>query len=308
VIADPSDTWGHNAFRFNDVIGMFTATSVKLAEHGPAKSVIRVFSSYGTSRLIQDFTMYPDRDQIDVHVVVDWREQFKLLKLRFPVNVMFMRITREEAYGHIDTHANGDEMPMQRWVDVSGVARTRETPYGFSLLNDAKYSVDVNVRDIGLTVLRSPAYAHHIPAEVNPSELHPFIDQGIHQFSYSMLAHSGSWETAGTVRRAAELNQPPFVQFATFHPNGQLPQSDQFIDVQPEAVMVTVLKQAEDGDDLVVRAVETSGAAQHGTIRLPKWDRVIEADFAPGEIKTFRVPRMANQPVIETNLIEQNLV
>ncbi len=307
VIADTSDTWGHNTFRFPNVIGEFKATQVKLAEHGAAKSVIRVFSSYGASKLIQDFTMYPDRDQIDVQVVVDWREQFKLLKLRFPINVKFMRITREEAYGQIDVNANGDEMPFQRWVDVSGTAREGENAYGFSLLNDAKYSLDVNVRDIGMTVLRSPAYAHHIPAEVNPDELHAFIDQGIQRFTYSMLAHSGSWETAGTVRRAAELNQPPLVQFATYHTDGKLPQSDSFIDVQPEAIMVTVLKQAEDGDDLIVRAYETTGTATQGIITLPKWNRRIEAAFAAGEIKTFRVPRDAGQPIVETDLIEWDL-
>ena len=251
--------------------------------------------------------MYPDRDLIDVHVVVDWRDRTSCSTAALPVAVEFMTITREEAYGHIESQANGDELPMQRWVDVSGMARAKETPYGFSLLNDAKYSLDVNVRDIGMTVLRSPAYAHHIPAQVNREELHPYIDQGIQQFSYSMLAHGGSWETAGTVRRAAELNQPPIVQFATFHPDGSLPQSDSFIDVQPEAVMVTVLKRAEDGDDLIVRAVETSGIAAHGTIRLPKWARTIEADFAPSEIKTFRVPRDASKPVSETSLIEMEL-
>jgi alpha-mannosidase len=215
-----------------------------------------------------------------------------------------MRISREEAYGHSDAPANGDEFPMQRWLDVSGIARDKEIPYGFSLLNDAKYSADVTVRDIGLTVLRSPAYAHHIPAAINPTEYHPYQDQGIHEFHYTMLAHSGSWETAGTVRRAVELNQPPIAQFVTFHPNGRLPQANQFIDVEPEAVMVTVLKKAEEGDDLIVRAVETSGAAVRGVIRLPVWDRVIEADFAPGDIRTFRVPRDPALPASDTSLIE----
>jgi alpha-mannosidase len=31
---------------------------------------------------------------------------------------------------------------------------------------------------------------------------------------------------------------------------------------------------------------------------------VIEADFGPAEIKTFRVPRDASRPVVETNLLE----
>lgn len=40
------------------------------------------------------------------------------------------------------------------------------------------------------------------------------------------------------------------------------------------------------------------------SIQLPRLARVIEADFAPCEIKTFRVPRDENLPVIETNLLE----
>ncbi|MBI1257041.1 MAG: alpha-mannosidase [Chloroflexi bacterium] len=304
VMEDTSDTWGHDTFRYDKVIGTFRATRVQLAEHGAAKSVIRVMSAYGQSTLIQDFTMYPDRDQIDVHVVVDWHEQFKLLKLSFPVNVYFMRISNEIAYGHIQQAAVGDEAPCQSWIDLSGTARGGQA-YGFSLLNDAKYSFDVNVNTLNLTLLRSPAYAHHIPATVDTSKLHAFIDQGIQRFSYSMLPHSGGWETAGTVKRAAELNQRPTALFAAFHADGKLPQSDSFIDVQPDNVVVTVLKQAEDGGDLIIRAYEsTKTATSAATIRLPKWNRVIEAGFAPGEIKTFRVPRDSAQPVIETNLLE----
>ncbi|MEO8397026.1 MAG: glycoside hydrolase family 38 C-terminal domain-containing protein, partial [Chloroflexota bacterium] len=301
VIEDMSDTWGHDVLRYDKVIGTFKATSVQRVEHGAVKSIIRVRSAYGQSTLIQDFTMYPDRDQIDVQVTVDWHDQSKLLKLCFPVNVSSMRITNEIAYGHIQQAATGDEALLQSWVDVSGTARGRGSAYGFSLLNDAKYSFDVNLSTISLTVLRSPAYAHHIPAEaVDPNKVYAFIDQGIQRFSYSMLPHTGGWESAGTVKRAAELNQRPIALFATYHREGKLPQSDSFIDVQPDNVIVSVLKQAEDGDDLIVRAYETTKTATQATIRLPQWKRVIEASFAPGEIKTFRVPRDPAQPVSET--------
>ncbi|HMD80677.1 MAG TPA: glycoside hydrolase family 38 C-terminal domain-containing protein, partial [Anaerolineales bacterium] len=207
VLDDPADTWGHNVFKWDKVDGTFQADSVRLVEHGPVKSVIRVTSRYGSSQLIQNFAMYPNREQIDVRVMIDWHEQLKMLKLRFPVNVKFMKITYEIPYGHIERFANGEEEPGQSWVDVSGVSQDREIPYGFSLLNDGKCSQDVNVRDIGLTVLRSPAYAHHIPAVLEPDGNYAFIDQGIQRFRYTIFAHSGSWETAGTARRAAELNQ-----------------------------------------------------------------------------------------------------
>lgn len=248
--------------------------------------------------------MYPDQEQIDVSVMVDWHEQLKMLKLRFPVNVKFMKITHEIPYGHTERFANGEEEPGQSWVDVSGVSRHREIPYGFSLLNDGKYSLDVNVRDIGLTVLRSPAYAHHIPAVLEPDGHYAYIDQDIQRFRYTLFPHAGSWEVAGTARRAAELNQPPIAMFATFHPEGILPQSDSFLSVEPESVMATVLKQAEDVDGLVLRAFETSGAVARATIRLPKLGRVIEADFGVNEIKTFLIPHEAAEEVTETNLLE----
>ncbi len=304
VLDDPADTWGHNVFKWDKIVGTFHADSVRLVEQGPVRWTIRVTSRYGTSKMVQDFAMYPDQEQIDVRVMVDWHEQLKMLKLRFPVNVKFMKVTHEIAYGHTERFANGEEEPIQSWVDVSGTSRDREIPYGFSLLNDGKYSVDVNVRDIGLTVLRSPAYAHHIPAVLEPGGNYAFIDQGIQHFRYTLLPHTGSWERAGTVRRAAELNQPPVAMFATFHPKGALPQSDSFLAVEPANVMVTVLKQAEDGNGLVLRAFETSGAAARASIRLPALGRDIEADFGPNEIKTFLLPRNAAEAAIETNMLE----
>ncbi|HEY3473459.1 MAG TPA: glycoside hydrolase family 38 C-terminal domain-containing protein [Anaerolineales bacterium] len=304
VLDDPADTWGHNVFKWDQMVGTFKAESVRLVEHGPVKSVIRVTSCYGSSKLVQDFAMYPDREQIDVSVMVDWHEKLKMLKLRFPVNVKFMKITHEIPYGHTERFANGEEEPGQSWVDVSGVSRDKEIPYGFSLLNDGKYSLDVNVRDIGLTVLRSPAYAHHIPAVLEPDVQYAFIDQGIQRFRYTLFPHAGSWESAGTTRRAAELNQPPVALFATFHPEGKLPQSDSFLSVRPENLMVTVLKEAEDRDGWILRAYETGGATAHACIQLPALGRTIESDFGPAEIKTFHIPTDPAQVVTERNLLE----
>ncbi len=304
VIDDQSDTWSHNVFRFDHEVGCLTTRSLKLIEHGPVKSVIRVVSEYGSSRLIQDFAMYRELHQIDVRVTVDWREQFKMLKLRFPANLHFMKITNEIPYGHIGRFANGEEEPCQSWIDISGSSRDTGDLYGLSILNDGKYSFDANIRDIGLTVLRSPIYAHHIPMMPQPDKHYSFIDQGIQRFSYTLLPHASSWEHAGTVRRAAELNQPPVALFGTYHADGRLPQRDSFVSVDQDNIIVSVVKKAEDNDDLIIRCYETAKIATHATICLMAWNRAIEAGFGPCEIKTFRVPKNPALPVVETNLVE----
>src|SRR5690606_4755174 len=70
VIDDPSDTWGHNVFRFDKVAGEMLATSVELIEDGTVRSTVRVKSAFGASTLIQDFRLYRDSDLIEVDVRV----------------------------------------------------------------------------------------------------------------------------------------------------------------------------------------------------------------------------------------------
>jgi alpha-mannosidase len=304
VLDDTSDTWGHNVFRFNQVAGCFKATSVRLVENGPVKAVIRVTSEYGRSRLVQNFCLYRELDQIDVLVRLDWREQFKVLKLRFPVNLSHMQATSEVPYGHIERFANGDEEPGQSWLDLSGISRDTGNSYGLSILNDGKYSFDVDVRDIGLTVLRSPIYAHHMPVEPEPGGEYSFIDQGVQQFRYSLLPHMGSWEEAGTVQRSAELNQPPVCLSGTYHPEGTLPQSDSYISVDKENIVITAVKKSEQGQDLILRCVEVTQEAVQATLYLPHWGRVIPLSFGPCEIKTLRISKDPAVPVQETNLLE----
>lgn len=301
VMDDPSDTWSHNVFRFQDEIGQFMATSVRLVESGPVLTTVRVKSAFGASTLTQDFTLYDDLPQIDVRVTVDWREKHKMLKLRFTVNQIFMRAVYEIPYGHIEREATGDEEPGQSWLDVSGTVRETGETYGLSLLNDGKYSFDVNVRDIGLTVLRSPVYAHHIPMQPQPDRDYSYIDQGMQTFTYSLLPHAGSWETAGTVRHAAELNQRPIALLGTYH-DGPLPQSRATVEVTPENIVVGAVKLAEDNDDLIVRCYESSRVATEAELRVG--ERVIPLSFGACEIKTIRVPRDDSQPVMETNLLE----
>jgi alpha-mannosidase len=305
VLDDRSDTWGHGVLRFYDVQGQFIPHSVRLVEHGPVKSVIRVQSGYGRSHLTQDFALYVDSPLIEVRVTVDWHEQFKLLKLNFPLHLELTTITYETPYGHIHRPANGEEEPGGSWVDITGIGRGNGFVLGMSFLNDGKYSFSMNNREFNLTVLRSPIYAHHTPYEPSAEREYTFLDQGRQSFTYALLPHAGSWEDAETAQRAAELNRPPIALAESFH-QGPLPQRDSYVTVQPNTVVAPVIKRAEDNDDLTLRCFETSGRSTDAIIELPHWDRRVHARFGPNEIKTFRVPASLDEAVTETDLIEWN--
>lgn len=304
VMQDNSDTWSHDVLRFQDRIGEFKGTRVWRVEHGPVKTVLRVASRYEDSFLTQDFTMYPDKKQIDVKVRMDWRGGHKLVKLLFPVNAMFNRNSYEIPYGYIEREGNWEEEPMQNWVDVSGLVPGKGNGHtaGVAILNNGKYSASVAKDVIGLTLLRSPIYAHHNPYVPSEDLQYSYTDQGIQDFVYSILPHHGNWEDVGVVQAGWELNQPPITVIETFH-EGCLPQRDSFVSCTCSHVLVTALKKAEEGDDLILRAYETNKAEAEAEISLPKLGKSVKARFRPCEIKTFRFPADGSEPV-EVNLIE----
>jgi alpha-mannosidase len=305
VYHDDSDTWSHGVLRFDRLSGEFKLTGLTLSESGPVKSVLRLIYAYESSALVQEFHLYRDLPFVEIRLTVDWRQHNQLLKLRFPVSVDSPVATFDQPYAVIQRLFSGDEEPCQGWIDVSGSHPRGGETYGLSLLNDGKYSVDVQGSDIGLTVLRSPAYAHHLPAQLEPGGFYTYQDQGLQRFTYRLLPHSGPWQDARLSQSAAELNQPPVALLATFHPNGDLPQTASFIAVDPPSILVTALKQAEDGAGLILRAWESTGASSHARLSLPPFNRVFTAAFTPYELKTFLIPSDPSLPIREVNLLEE---
>jgi alpha-mannosidase len=304
VVEDTSDTWGHRRLAYRDEIGRFEATRVSLVEAGPVRAIVRVESHHGASDLVEDFVLAAGARGVEIRVILDWREESKLLKLRFPTLLAGARATYEIPYGTIERPANGEEEPAQRWVDASG--ELDDGHFGLAVLNDGKYSFDVLDGEIGVTVVRSPIYAHHEPATPRPGIRYSFQDQGMQRFALALVPHRGDWSDAGLTREALVLNQRPAVLIESYH-DGSLPQAGSYLAVEPDNLVVGALKVAEHGDDLVVRVVETAGRTAAGRIVLPAWDRVVEVDARPYQIRTFRIPRDPTGPAVETDLLERPL-
>jgi len=298
VAEDRSDTWSHGVTHYERGSEAFEAERVRLVERGPMRATLRAecVRAADGSRLTSEYTVHRDHDRVDVAVTVDWHGRHEILKLRFPVAAgADARATWETSYGTIERGMDGAERPGQRWVDVSGADG------GVSILNDGKYASDVLDAEIGLTVLRSPIYAWHDPFVPEDDGTYPFTDQGIQSFRYAIVPHDGDWRAAGTVRAAMELNAEPAVVLETAHA-GPMPPSASFLRCSAPGVVVAVLKRAEDGDALVVRAHEAHGIAVATRIELPRWSVGWNATFGAGELRTWLVT--AGGRVQETDLLE----
>jgi alpha-mannosidase len=302
VLEDTSDTWSHDLVSYDSEIGRFSCTSVSRVEEGPVRSVIRVESQFDGSRLVELFILGRRARHLEIRASLDWRERQRALKLRFPSVLQEPTVTYSVPYGRIPRPNHGSEEVAQAWVDVSGMI-DGGVKAGWSLLNDGKYAYDVKGSEIGMTAARSPVYAWHDPYKLDPGGHYDYLDQGRQDFTYCLLPHAGDLDEAGTVRLAEELNERPFAQLEHFHP-GSLPPALSFADDGGGGVLMTVIKWAEDGNGVVVRAYDTTGKGGTARLELPFMERRIESRFAPGEVKTFLVPEQTELPVEEVSLLE----
>jgi alpha-mannosidase len=306
VVDDTSDTWGHRRLAYRDEIGTFQATDVSLVEAGPVRAIVRVVSRYESSELVEDFVLSAGDSTIEVRVIIDWNEQSRLVKLRYPTRVRTDGATFEIPYGAITRPANGDEEPGQRWLDLSGRVPGAEGEFGLAIVNDGKYGFDARDGDIGITAVRSPIFAHHEPAVPKPGIRYQFQDQGVQRFALALVPHAGAWADAGLTRRAHELNQRPSVLIESFH-DGPLASVASFASLEPAHLVLGSLKLAEEGDDLVVRIVETAGRGAVARLDFPAWARELRFEIGPFEVRTFRIPRDGDAPAIEVDLLEREL-
>lgn len=303
VLDDPSDTWSHGVTTFRDVCGRFSGLGLKLLENGPVRLRARATAHFGASSLRQDFIVYRDQPWIEVRVVLDWHERLKLLKLAFPLAAGAPQATFEIPYGVLARPVDGREVPGQRWVDISG--QHANGVLGLSLITDSIYSYDVTGPQLRLTVLRSPVYAHHTPKNLESNTDYNWMDQGRHEFRYVLLPHQGPCQTAEAQRLAEILNMPVLSQMEGIHA-GQLPAQAEFLSVDAPNVIVTVLKQAENGAGLILRAQEMTGHKTKATLKASLVQREFPIEINPWQVMTWRVVEADGHYTIrESNFFER---
>jgi len=308
VIRDESDTWSHGVFSFEEIEGVFDNAQITILERGPVRARLRVKSYYGSSELWQDFILYAGLKWVEVRVRVFWHEKHRMLKLAFPVNVQEPNITYEIPYGVLSRPANGEEEPGQRWIDITGRTslRGKEATYGLTIINDSKYSFSARGSVVYMTVLRSPIYAHHIPRRPVSGVDYRYIDLGEHEFRYIMYPHLGDWRKREILGLAEALNTPlPYVM-EDVH-GGSLPKIFSLVNDLQGNIVVSVLKEAEDSHDIILRCYEAWGREGYVCLNLDHLDRKLKFHIKPYEIKTFLIPLKPEEEVRECNLLEEAL-
>jgi len=287
IVDDPSDTWSHGLDRFGFEGEGTVLEAINILEEGPIRTSIEVIATAGSSRFRTIVVLPADPDlPVDLRVTLDWHEKQKLLRLAFPL--AGSRFEYEIAAGWVERPDDGREVVGQRWV------RAVRPDVTVALINDAKYSYAAKHGTLFITALRSPVYAHHDPVKLQSGALYRYLDQGEQSFTIRIAAGSDV-ARKDTMRLANDLLCPPV---ATPHVarGGTAPHHGQWLKIDSAGSAVIAMKQAEDGDATIVRAIELDGRQD---------ELILDGARLPIKPRGILTARLAGGTITECNGLER---
>jgi len=234
--------------------------SVKITERGPVRACIETVKKWGNSKFIQRTYIYRSYPRIDFELDVHWFESGgattdgPLLRVIFPLALKNPRFFCQVPFDVIERPTNGQEVPAQKWVDVTDGSN------GIALINLTKYGHSFENGEIRLSLLRS----------FNNPDIYP--DQGIQHIRYALFPHKGDWKNGvwdeGDNYNVPSLStEPP--SSALGKENASLPEESSLISIKPDNVVLSGLKESENGDEMIARLVEINGEKTKVTLTVP---------------------------------------
>jgi alpha-mannosidase len=287
------DAWDIDSMYEKLPVALDEPATVSLVNIGPLVATLKFTRKLHHSAITQEISLRRGSRRVEFKTKVDWREDHKLLKVAFPLNIHTDEAVSEIQFGYVKRpnhqsrpfDADRYEVCNHKWTAIM------EENRGCALLNDCKYGISALDGTMSLTLLKAPL----VP------DMH--ADRGLHEFTYAFYAWNGPFVTNRVIREAYELNCP----VATVP--GAAKERFLFGVDRPEIIIETV-KLAEDGSgELIVRLYEAmktttrtilsttlpvTGAVQTNMLEefeaeLPLKEGKIELNFRPFEIKTVRL-------------------
>ncbi len=244
------EAWDLDPFHLETRADCPPATSAEVVLDGPLRAEVAFERPIGArSRMRQVVRLDAEAARLEFHCAIDWREDRRALKVRFPVAVHAPRATYEMQFGvverptHFSTRADAAqyEVPGHRFADLS------EHGFGVALLSAATYGWSTLGQEMRMTLLRSPRWPD------------PQADVGEHELAFAVFPHAGGWQDAGVTAEALRFNAPLLLGDGEGEPGS-------WFATDAPGLLVDTVKPAEDGDAVIVRLYEAHGG--RGTARL----------------------------------------
>ncbi len=188
VYDDPTDTWGHSVYRLG--VGteyIFKRIRSFVEENTPLRVTLTWIGEYGRSIVRIRVKLYLNERKLEMLINVRWNENRKILKMKVTPGDAFVKRYDGISGGHQVRDMDGKEYPFVDWIFLS-----LKNGNNLVVISSDIFGVDVTEKEIRLTLVRSPIYAHFETVEIDENtNSYDFMDIGEQEYKlHFMLGHN----------------------------------------------------------------------------------------------------------------------
>jgi alpha-mannosidase len=281
VTLEDFDKTSHHDFR--------AITSVQ----GPVFAAAVHEAQFAHFRLRETFRLYPRLDRVEIDVEVrNWDgAPSRELRVAFPINLpRDFRLSYEVPFGTVEmgkdeldfsllpprvhcpfiSAVDGGDRPLPfreaiNWIDASS---DRFNKFGCLAASDCSVHLfaDQTGQPVSYPVLQHVLISTRSSLAWDP--VYSFTQAGSHHFRTALYPHPGGWRAR--YRDGIAFNYP-LIAFLAAGPVGAdraRPDSEEFLRLEPDNLIMTAFKKSEDDDSLALRFYEAEGQFTRARVQL----------------------------------------
>ena len=228
---------------------------------GPYKASIDVKLKIKNSEFVLTYEIRAGDPRLYLHLRGIWMErgtpQTGVPSLRFAMDLGMieeMDMRYEIPFSTIGRElTNGEEVPSLNFAMASGLTDCEFA--GILLLNDCKHGHSLDDHTLRLTLIRS-SY-----------EPDPLPDAGQHEIHLAIMPFDEPMTPATAITEGKSFNRPLRIITTHLH-DGDLPAVASALEVSPEGILLSDIKQADDGEGIIINLVNTTDGLLRAKVKL----------------------------------------
>ena len=282
-------------------------SNVALEEDSPVRTVVKITGDLGGVPIIQRVSIYRGLKRIDFENTIDWHPgHFMKIEQVFPLQDQTSEIRSGIPFG---SAASSDIMPgsgphfrdevphdiwtgwrqIQDWISAGNNDATVTISADHQFFNVSGTSVRGDMlRGTRFNPVRVVRDGKDVLVQQPPA--------GTYVFHYSFSSGKGSWMNNQSWRQGMALNSPLLpVTSENELAHKSLPAENSFLSVGSDDAVISAVKKAEQGNDIIVRVFNISGTGTQTQLRFLGRDQsfgltnMLEQDANNGQQKTLQL-------------------
>ena len=168
VYTDHGDSWGRFGVpvRAEDLIGAATVDRMRVMERGPARSVFRIWLSYGESKIRQDWSLAPGESTLRCELHAQWQENQTRLAFSVVPKFAYTAATYDVPFGRVVRGLSDFVKPATSWMNVGDASSLALVGAGAKAFWAATSGIGINLLRTGPYISLSEKVASFTPDQL----------------------------------------------------------------------------------------------------------------------------------------------